>query len=596
VEKRFILNRATRDMDNFKAFAKEAAKLKAYGRVLVDISALADKAFHELPEGGSSWHEYAVNNAALHRVFPHPKLVPHLPMAWVKKNQELLLAKSAVLRKLGLEAAFHANEPHYWPESFWREHPHLRGPRVDHPRRGRQEEFSVCVDLPEGAEMIEWMMCELKKNIPELGAFTFNANDAGSGFCWADALYPGPNGPRQCRHLTAGERVKGFIETLHRGAQKGGGDLTVYIGHCNFWHNEIYDVVNHLPPDSYVINMDKTSAAVHGLTVGYPALGLVDPLAVLHSMERFDDPAVGTFFLRFAEPYHHSKTGAEAVTKALEIVTDCIERPVRGLRARLERLHEICERWGGKENAETLTEALYDMDQAFKAKQATGRAFRIHSRVVSTRYLTRPLVIKPERLSAEEESYFLPHVFNKDLNEARMDYIDAHGGRIQVGSGGATGIPSLLEALDELRRVATVLESNRKAPGGEWLFQLATAVRIYISEVRSMYNFYFGQLIRDKHKEELSGEPRTPVKVGSWTGEGEILQWNELMRDEFDNANELLALLEERGTDQIAHAEDERHQDCFVLGPDLIGDLKKKVKIMRDHWLDVQDYLAPPHK
>ena len=91
-------------------------------------------------------------------------------------------------------------------------------------------------------------------------------------------------------------------------------------------------------------------------------------------------------------------------------------------------------------------------------------------------------------------------------------------------------------------------------------------------------------------------QPYVRDKRYCWDGEGEILARNERMRDGFDNANELLTLLEERGTDQIFHAEDNRHQSCFILGPDLIGDLKKKVRIMRDHWLDVERYLAPPHK
>ena len=78
--------------------------------------------------------------------------------------------------------------------------------------------------------------------------------------------------------------------------------------------------------------------------------------------------------------------------------------------------------------------------------------------------------------------------------------------------------------------------------------------------------------------------------------EGEILRWNELMRDELDNATELIALLEQRGLAQISHASDERRQDTFLFGPDIVGDLKRKVRIMRDHWLDVEKFLAPPHK
>jgi hypothetical protein len=68
------------------------------------------------------------------------------------------------------------------------------------------------------------------------------------------------------------------------------------------------------------------------------------------------------------------------------------------------------------------------------------------------------------------------------------------------------------------------------------------------------------------------------------------------MRDELDNAAELITMLESGGIDLVAKAETARYEDTFLLGPDLIAQLKRKMKIMRAHWLDVQDYLAPPHK
>jgi hypothetical protein len=68
------------------------------------------------------------------------------------------------------------------------------------------------------------------------------------------------------------------------------------------------------------------------------------------------------------------------------------------------------------------------------------------------------------------------------------------------------------------------------------------------------------------------------------------------MRDELDNAAELAALLERGGLKYIGHVEDPKYEDTFVFGPHLIQDLQRKVALMRARWLDVQDYLAPPHK
>lgn len=133
---------------------KIAARLQPYGQVQVDIGILADKSWHEMPAGGSPGHEHATNASAMSKFFPHPKIAPFLPAVWVEKNRKPLVAKAAILRQAGLEAAFSSNDTHIRPEAFFRKYPRLRGPRVDHPRRSLQEEFSWCVDRPETLEMV----------------------------------------------------------------------------------------------------------------------------------------------------------------------------------------------------------------------------------------------------------------------------------------------------------------------------------------------------------------------------------------------------------------------------------------------------------
>jgi len=63
-----------------------------------------------------------------------------------------------------------------------------------------------------------------------------------------------------------------------------------------------------------------------------------------------------------------------------------------------------------------------------------------------------------------------------------------------------------------------------------------------------------------------------------------------------DNTAELLALLEGGGLKYMGHAQDARYEDTFLLGPNLPDGLRRKIDLMRAHWLDVQRYLTPPHK
>jgi hypothetical protein len=369
------------------------------------------------------------------------------------------------------------------------------------------------------------------------------------------------------------------------------------MDHANFWRNEIHEVVARLPENSYQFGHDPATVVLSlGDYMGSAVRGLVNPLRLLRDAERLADPNVRTVFLRFSSVTHRGARTLDAAEWALNMLTDCLERPVKGTRARLDRLHEYCLRWVGDERAEELLEAFVRMDDALRVPKLVAPGFKPIHGAVSMRHTTRPLVIEPERLSPQEEDYFLPYVFNIREGEARTDYIDLHGGRMQ-GPEDRRGIEELDRSFESLQEVAGTLESMIDAPAGARLFDVATSVRIQSSMFRSVLNFFLGQKIRDRHADELAREqPYVADKVLNWDGEGEILAWNERMRDEYDNANGLLAILAERGTDQVFHAEDDRHQSCFLLGPDLVADLRNKVRIMRDHWLDVEEYLAPPNK
>jgi len=587
--------RGCRNLDQFRTYAELAARLKPYGRVQIAISALADKSWFEMPEGGSPWHEYACYMPAPWKFYPHPRIAPHIPADWVARNRQMLLAKAAVVRELGLEAIFSGKNSEMLPESFFQEYPHLRGPRVDHPRRSRKEAFSWCVDLPETQEMIEWMMAELLRNVPEIKTFISGTNDAGSGLCWAAAQYPGPNGPQHCKNRNVGVRVRDLVETVQRGAQKGGGDIVFRWGNVNFWQNEMDVVLPLLPPNSFINSRDPSLMSVGTLiNQNYPFLGIIDPLAVIQSMERYHRSGTRNVSIGFSAMYDRYEDTPESVARLLDIVEDCINKPTSGLRERLDKLAEIAGRWGGETNREKVFEAFYNMHQAFALKGAVAPRYSNFYCGVSIRYLTRPLLIKPELLTAEEEAYFLPHIFNIRENEARMDYIDLHGGRMYGPANWDDR--GLANALGLARNAAAALENLDSAPEKEWLKKIAVGLRMWASEVRSINNFYHAQLIRDQNAQVLAGKPRIPAKVASWDGEKGNLEWNEIMRDEFDNTSELIVMLEKGGLELVARAKDPKYEDTFLLGPDLVGQLKKKARIMRAHWLDVQDYLAPPLK
>jgi hypothetical protein len=212
---------------------------------------------------------------------------------------------------------------------------------------------------------------------------------------------------------------------------------------------------------------------------------------------------------------------------------------------------------------------------------------------VSSRFLTRPMLIKPDLLSKEEEAYFLPHVFNIDESAAREDYRDYYGHKM-VGPPARDYAP-LQQAFDEALAAARILESMPDAPEQAWLRRLGIGMRMWVCEVRSINNFYFAQELRERNAAVLAGPVRKPPGTQT-AGDPDSWSWHAMQRDEFDNTNQLIALLKGGGLEYLARAPDARHEDTFLLGPDVIDALQRKADLMREHWLDADKYVTPGPK
>jgi len=592
----FVVNSSIRDIETFTDFSEQIARLKPFGRIDMNINSTSEKAEFEMPEGGSPWHEYAAYDRSLMKFFPDEKITSFIPKELVVKNRQLLLSKVKIIRDLGLSAGYRSNEPHFLTKAFFDSYPHLRGPRVDHPRRSLQMEFSPCLHQQEVEEMYQNMANTLFENVPEIHTVHFNMNDAGSGFCWADWLYSGPNGPTDCENLKMSERVLKLVNIFKKAAIQTGHDIDIFMWGM-FTNSEVDDIVSQLPANCYVRGTDISNLPSRkniGSMVGsaYPVRGLINPLGILKTLNRNSEDLPQRYSLSFGASYDRGTERLETVEKVIDIVEDFLSNPAdEGLIPTMQNLQNLCVKWAGEESADHLFKAFVALDEVLKSKQTEIGGLSTLYWGVSTRHITRPLVIAPGRLSPQEEAYFLPHIFNVSIDEARSDYMDIHGGGHNAIPLGATG-----NYLSGLKRVYTSMEKITNAPEQEYLDKMAMALRIYSSVVRSCGNFNDAQIIRNRNKVVLAGPMHRPNKIPTWTGDQDLLDFNRIMRDELDNTNKMITLLENGGMDLLNHAEFRKLEDTFLLGPDLIKNLRQKREIMLDHWLDIEDYLASPFK
>lgn len=595
----FVVNTPIRDLSEYRRLAVLVKRLKRHGHVEVNISALAEKARHDVPAGGSPWHEYAACNPSPARFFPDPKIAPFVPPDFVRSNSELLLAKARILRELGLGAAFWSYEPSFLPEAFFEAYPALRGPRTDHPRRSRAQAFAPCVDLPETREMITRMVAELVSRVPELGTFFFKTNDAGPGLCWSDWQYTGANGPSACRHRPMDQRVRGLLESILKGGEQAGAKLTVHMT-GNFSEQELRAIQANLPANAYVRENGRHSVNVGSCAdLCYPVRGILDLVGTLRALQPLQAPAVRTVFLDLRSHYDRGYERLDTSEKLVEAVDLFLAEPRFGTLGLYESARRICERWAGPELGEELFETMVALHEALEHKRsALPRVSAIYGGV-SLRYITRPLLVLPERLTEAEEAYFLPQVFNASHERARVDYIDVHGTRHVPEWMGADSADPRVWAIGTVRArleaVARRLERLEETPdGGHWR-KMACSIRLYGSILRSCGNFFAMQILRDRNQWRFDrGRQQPPAQAGP--GDPEFLLINEILRDELDNATEAIALLREGGLEIISHADRAEDEDTFLLGPDLVSQIERKCALMLAHWADAEDCFVTPNK
>jgi len=586
----FVVYNTGEEQQEFKAYAKQMARLKSFGRVDVCINSPALKSDFEIPPNSCDWHEYASYNRSVASFFPDKKLIPFIPAEFVSKNRQLLLYKAGVIRELGLSAYFRSNEPRFFPEAFFDKYPHLRGPRVDHPRRSVRKEFAPCFHQTGTIEMYSNMVDQLFKNIPEIHTFYFSMNDAGSGFCWHDWLYSGPNGPADCKDINKSECILSMLNVFKSGAKQTGHDVDISFRGM-FTDEEMDDLAAKLPGNCFLENRNTQPVKQISTLFAYPVRGIINPLEILRISGRQINTNTERYFLNFCSSYSRGHESIETIEKVVDIVENHLKQPVReGELNALQSLKELCIKWAGNESADLLYDAFVNFDRVLKENNAALRGLSALYWGVSARQIIRPLVFAPQRLTPEEEQHFLPHIFNISIEEARNDYLDIHGGNRELP----------LDAVDNLvagiKRVYTGIEKIENAPEQQFLNNMAKSLRLYSCVIKTCGNFNDAQVIRNRNKEVLAGPLHRPDKIPTWTGDEDLLSFNEIMRDELDNTRDMIDILEDGGMEMICYAKPPFPEDTFILGPDLIDQLKKKWKIMLAHWTDIEGYLTTPFK
>lgn len=580
--RKILFNCPTSTIEEFRALARKAAAL---GATHVYISDLPKSRWLWELDRNDPYPNWGMLMATIFKVVVPPELADFLPGDYSRKNLEIVRRRSAVLKELGLKAAFLGKEPAYLPESVYRAHPDWRGPRCEHPRRSRHAYYAPCIDRPEVLAMYRRAVAELCRAAP-IELFSFLTNDSGSGICWSVSLYPGQNGPAWCRERAYADRVVGFLSTIQEGARDAGLEAEVSFNYGSGYISqaEISSVIPYLRP-AQAINGRARDGFVPMMTVGYnfydcwtnPVLGIPQVFRVADELRAAASGERTNLNVVFCQP---DSPELFALLRRFQ------KKPFRGIIGRMEAIRAAAAEMAGEDNAGALMGIWEKIDRAVGAVRSMAVDPLMLVGTINQRWITRPLVPFPMELSPEEKDYYRKFQFQANTEEEAADLMNLQGFEVINGFSGSLLAGNLFsQAVDHLESALRDIDGLKERIGGEaGLERLGWRLKALVCFYRNARNTIRYQDILDRTDYE---HPPKEENIYPLDGDQKLLEIQNITRDEIDNINELIGLLETSPVPLIELAPSTEEEDIFLLGPDIIEQLRKKIRIMLRHQLDV---------
>ena len=594
-----------RAASNLEVFEYNAARAKQLGATHVVITEDLPPALWEMDVPGDPYPAWYMYHPGLLKIFPPAALEPYVDREYAERVAALLAARCEVLRRLGLRAAYTANEPHVLPEAFFVEHPELRGPRVDHANRSRTPRFAPCVDRPETLALYREALQKLLQRLPDVEVFSFTTTDAGSGLCWTPALYPGLNGPSWCQRRPMEDRVAGFLTVLHDTAAQAGRTISVDLVEIapRQWMIPTFDrpeliarklpagmAVNHLEgPDGHRVAIRRFGGGAGEFA---PVVGVPRPVAMMRSLMegasgRGGEAASGKLMVSLADP-----EGLDLNFRVLETFRRLLPR---GQAEMWAALGDLAMQIAGKKKADDLLSLWSATDEAERYLGTLNFGPVLTMGGILGRWVNRPLVPLPEKLTAEEKSYYRPFLFQAKGEEQANDLIDIQAMRMYEGWGARLLVQNIMEkvtgSLGRAGAAAVRLRDGAAAPEPwELLSARLAALECLVRGVDDVVG-YQAQLDRLK---ALGAKPEPNPVLGAQGG-WDRTDLMRLARNEIDNALRLRQLLLAAKEPLLDLAPTPAEETIRRLGPDLPAQLKRKVDIMNAHWEDYKALFTTPN-
>ena len=573
--------------DDLKEFEKQVELAKEHGFTHVNISTLTERTDYSGEDKDSPWCEWSVITPSIFKHVLPAGLEDAFPKDFVKRQFEVLKKRHDILGKYGLKCAYWGNEPHWLSNRIFEQHPEWRGPRVDNSLRSVGLFFAPCVDNPEVLELYRQAVKEMVTQCPLIDTFGLMTNDSGSGFCWSHQLYVNQNGNSDCRYRNMGDRVNGFYNAIKDGMRAAGvKEPDVRLTWVWFPLNEVHNIESKVEP-----GVQLTIKSLPGWGSAMHLLGFGSPINCISGILQAKKNKAADYYVAEADP-----RWLKAFSLSKNITST-------GERAKAELLFALAKELYGEETVDEVVEAWNRINLVNKILHLSGLKLDWGVYCISTlRWLVRPLVAHPERLSPEEEDYWLPYLYQSEKAQPEFykNYSAFTGAPMIKGWDHATIYSCAIDdAVDHLDSVISLFKQAQSKAANEQIKKdllvqelLAKVERCIILSVR--HTVQIAALIDERDKVLRTASVDLTENPANEEGSPGLYYMYRALRWELDNINNLIKILKEAPVPLIRTAADKKQESTFIYGQDLIQNLEKKVKIMLKYWRDAEDgYYRP---
>ncbi|MEQ1604314.1 MAG: hypothetical protein ABL999_05540 [Pyrinomonadaceae bacterium] len=540
-----------------------------------------------------------MHHISMLKVFPPKDVQPYVNAEYAAKVSLILEKRCEILRKLGLKAIWNANEPGVMPEAFFTAYPELRGPRIDQPNRSTKAHFAPSSDDPETLRIYRESIQLLLKRCPDVELFNWVTTDAGSGFDYAPGLYPGPNGNTKYKNRPMEDRVSGFMINIQKAAKEAGRDIAIHLRPIEprqwmvptFSPEVLRAIVRLLPRGLAVQGLEGpdgrafAGAGTGGGGTFSPVVGMVVP----SFSQRTSD----------VQPRVVVSLGDAASTDFnYRLLKATRNLPQKTLSERIAALRTFAVTEVGEEQADNLIEVWSSLNAVEQNLNSLNFGAMLRFGHILNRWVTRPMVPFPDRLTADEKKDYRRFLFQAKGEEQAENLADIQGMRMYEGWGARLLFQRNLElTMPQMRNAQTRIEKIRdsaKTDDSRKYWDL-TAKRLQAATLllQSADNMIAYQAQLDRVKSlDIAPEANPVLGVQSGWDRADLM---ETARREIDTMIALKRLLDSTKDPILDLAPTADEESIMRLGPNVSAQIKHKIDTMNAHWLDYDRLFTKPN-